>query len=106
MLLVLAEAPAHGWDVARLLGPLGHEGVNHGHAYRMLRAMEHDGLVVSRWDPSPAGPPRRVYSTTDAGRRWAAAASELLRHADVEVAGFLRRYERLSRAPGLHRAAS
>lgn len=31
--------------------------------------MEHDGLVISDWEQSDFGPPRRVYELTALGRR-------------------------------------
>lgn len=106
MLLVLAERPAHGWDVPGLLGPLGHGDIGHGHTYRVLRAMEADGLVGSEWDLSPTGPPRRMYRVTGEGRIWAAGASDLLRQADRHVAEFLDRYDRLDLDHHSLRAAS
>jgi poly-beta-hydroxybutyrate-responsive repressor len=38
--------------------------------YRTLRQLEKDGLLYSSWEPGPAGPARRVYSLTAAGRTW------------------------------------
>ncbi|MGH9154452.1 MAG: helix-turn-helix transcriptional regulator [Acidimicrobiales bacterium] len=75
-LLLLAEAPAHGYDLMTRrddLGPAGVDGASH---YRLLRAMEADGLVSSTWGPSAAGPHRRTYRLEPAGvallHTWAA----------------------------------
>jgi DNA-binding PadR family transcriptional regulator len=42
--------------------------------YRMLKAMEADGLVSSAWETPEAGPAKRTFTLTDAGlatlRRW------------------------------------
>ncbi len=38
-------------------------------AYRVLRALERDGQVSSRWIESAVGPRRRLYSLTAKGRR-------------------------------------
>lgn len=36
--------------------------------YRTLRTLEQNGYVVSRWQPGPAGPDRRLYEITPEGR--------------------------------------
>ena len=100
LLLVLGEAPAHGYDIPALLGPLGLGGTDRGFVYRTLRAMEGDGLVASSWDPSPAGPARRTYSPTAAGRRWAVTASTILREADRSMGEWLSRYDALVGSSG------
>ena len=100
LLLVLGEAPAHGYDVPFLLAPLGLGGADRGFVYRTLRAMEADGLVASAWDPSPAGPARRTYRVTSAGREWALAASATLREADRHMAEWLARYRAMVRRGG------
>lgn len=100
ILLVLGEVPTHGYDLSVLLAPLGLGGTDRGFVYRTLRAMEADGLVASAWDPSPAGPARRTYTVTPAGREWAAAASETLREADRQIATWLGRYRALRRRGG------
>lgn len=100
LLLVLGEAPGHGYDLPALLAPLGLGGSDRGFVYRTLRAMEADGLVTSSWDASPAGPARRTYSVTVDGRRWADAASTTLREADRHMAAWLARYRALIRRGG------
>ncbi len=100
LLLVLRELPAHGYDVPALLVPLGLGDTDRGFVYRSLRAMEADGLVVSAWDPSPAGPARRTYTVTAAGQEWAEAVTAGLRDADRQMAQWLARYRALARAGG------
>jgi len=39
-----------------------------GSFYRLLRGLEADGAVYSRWDTTRAGPARRVYGLTETGR--------------------------------------
>ncbi len=36
--------------------------------YLLLRRLERRGMVTSRWEKSPAGPPRAYYAVTLAGR--------------------------------------
>lgn len=94
---MLAEAPAHGYDVAGVLAPLGLGGADRATVYRTLRAMEADGLVHSAWGTSPVGPSRRIYRPTPAGRRWGAAASVGLRDADRIMKAWLSRYRQVAR---------
>ena len=100
LLLLLGEVPTHGYDLLALLGPLGLGTTDRGFVYRTLRAMEADGLVASAWDPSPAGPARRIYSVTGAGTVWAVGASASLREVDRHMATWLARYRSLSRRGG------
>lgn len=100
LLLVLGEVPTHGYDLPVLLAPLGLGTTDRGFVYRTLRAMEADGLVASAWDVSPAGPARRTYTVTPAGRAWAGIASASLREADRHMAGWQARYRLLRRRGG------
>ncbi len=40
-----------------------------GTIYQLLRRLEDRGLVVSRWEKSPQGPPRAYYEATPPGRQ-------------------------------------
>ncbi len=69
LLLLLFQHPSHGYD---LLDRLTQAGLSIGApdpaaVYRTLRQMERDGLVISRWDPSTHGPPRRTYELSSEG---------------------------------------
>ncbi len=69
LLLLLYQHPSHGYD---LLDRLAQAGLSIGApdpaaVYRTLRQMERDGLVISRWDPSSHGPPRRTYELSSEG---------------------------------------
>ena len=72
---------------------IGDERVDVGNLYRVLRALEEQGLVSSEWDESVPGPAKRTYELTAAGRaaleRWAAALAETRTRIDR----FLQRYE-------------
>jgi DNA-binding PadR family transcriptional regulator len=78
LLLLLRERPAHGYELVAGLGELlPGERVDLPHLYRVLRALETEGLVRSEWHADAPGPARRTYELTDEGRRlldaWAAA---------------------------------
>ena len=67
LLLLLREQPAHGYELLERLRPFGFDRDDPGALYRALRALERDGLVRSAWEPSSAGPERRIYELTRAG---------------------------------------
>jgi PadR family transcriptional regulator, regulatory protein PadR len=67
VLLLLKESPAHGYDLIERLKAFGFPGSDPGGLYRMLRGLEDEGLVRSAWEPSVAGPQRRMYELTAAG---------------------------------------
>lgn len=71
---VVAERPAHGWDVARVLAPDGEMGriwaVSRPLVYRALAALRERGHVVDGAAiPSDAGPRRVPVAPTAPGRR-------------------------------------
>jgi PadR family transcriptional regulator PadR len=95
VLLLLRERAAHGYELLEALPELtGEARVDMGNLYRVLRALEEDGLVRSEWQVDAPGPARRMYELTDAGcallDEWAAA----LRRSRERVDAFLERYER------------
>jgi poly-beta-hydroxybutyrate-responsive repressor len=68
LLLLLHHEPAHGYTLLEGLEEFGLSEVDPSAVYRTLRAMEDRGWVTSSWDAEETlGPPRRVYSITDAG---------------------------------------
>jgi PadR family transcriptional regulator PadR len=67
--------------------------VDVGNLYRVLRALEEDGIVASEWSADLPGPAKRTYELTDAGRRLLDRWAEALRDAQGVLSGFLERYE-------------
>jgi poly-beta-hydroxybutyrate-responsive repressor len=95
LLLLLAEAPAHGYELMERLVPFGLELNDPATIYKTLRQMEQDRLVTSEWELSTRGPARRVYELTAEGRELLAAwVFTLEKNRDV-LAQFLARYRRL-----------
>jgi len=95
LLLLLRERRAHGYDLLERLPDLtGEERIDVGNLYRVLRALEEQGLVSSVWDDSLAGPAKRTYELTEAGgdalERWATSLADTRQRIDR----FLERYER------------
>jgi PadR family transcriptional regulator, regulatory protein PadR len=94
LLLLLRERPAHGYDLLEHLGELtGEQRVEMGNLYRLLRALEEEGLVSSEWDDTSPGPAKRRYALTPAGGRLLDQWAEALRRAQERTAKFLERYE-------------
>jgi PadR family transcriptional regulator PadR len=78
LLLLLHEAPAHGYELRERLRPLGFNRDDPGRLYRALRTLEAAKLVRSAWQASSGGPDRRTYELTRAGEeRLRQAAGEL-----------------------------
>ena len=76
LLLLLRERPAHGYDLLERLPELtGEQRVEMGNLYRLLRALEEEGLVVSEWDETSPGPAKRRYAIT--AEEWDARRAEL-----------------------------
>ncbi len=68
LLLLLHQAPAHGYTLLEGIGEFGLGAVDPSAVYRVLRDMEDRGWVTSTWDEQETlGPPRRVYRITDEG---------------------------------------
>jgi PadR family transcriptional regulator PadR len=95
LLLLLAEASAHGYELIERLRPFGFEINDPATVYKTLRQMQSDALVTSSWELSSRGPARRVYELTSDGRdlleSWAMAL-DLNRNI---LGRFLHRYEQL-----------
>jgi DNA-binding PadR family transcriptional regulator len=94
LLVALAGSPgsdprsAHGYELIRELeSVLGHRGCSDpGRVYRTLRSLEQQGAVVSTWAESEAGPARREYVITPAGRLLLASwADHLADRARIEA---------------------
>ena len=99
ILLLLREAPAHGYDLLERMQAFGFTRSDPGAVYRALRALEDERLVRSAWEPSTQGPDRRIYEITRAGaERLHGAAQDLQRTAQV-LDRFVSRYEEFVALP-------
>ncbi|HEV3402247.1 MAG TPA: PadR family transcriptional regulator [Acidimicrobiales bacterium] len=95
LLLLLAEGPSHGYELLEQVRRLGIQGAEPGGLYRYLRTMEKDELVSSWWEPSQAGPARRTYILTDAGRDALRASVDSLRDVRRLLVDLVDRYDTL-----------
>ncbi len=96
LLLLLRERPMHGYELLERIAELAgsERSVDAGNLYRVLRALEEDGLVRSEWDAAEPGPARRRYELTPQGRELLRAWVKALQETQGVVTRFLRRYER------------
>jgi DNA-binding PadR family transcriptional regulator len=93
LLLVLREGETHGYDLAEALAELAPDDeVDLGNLYRLLRSLELEGLVVSRWRDDLPGRAKRTYALTEEGRALLDSWAEALGRAGGTIAGFLARY--------------
>jgi PadR family transcriptional regulator, regulatory protein PadR len=84
----LRERPAHGYDLLERLPELtGEQRVEMGNLYRLLRALEDEGLVTSKWADG-----KRTYSLTGQGRSLLDQWADALRASRERTDGFLARY--------------
>jgi poly-beta-hydroxybutyrate-responsive repressor len=98
ILLLLRERPRHGYDLLEDIPGLVGDGaeVDLGNLYRLLRALEGEGLVTSHWDVR-GGPARRIYELTPAGNRLLEAWATALRSTGTVLETFLGRFDRRQR---------
>src|SRR5688572_22573499 len=105
---LLAEAPAHGFAVARLLDRGGEVGrvwwATRPLTYRAIEQLEADGLVTAVRTEAGAGPRRTVHRPTPAGRRalrrWLALPVPRFRDVRAELLVKLLLLERSARPTG------
>ncbi len=69
VLAVLRGEESYGFDIVRALSGAGELVTSEGTIYPLLSRLRRDHLVTTTWRESDAGPPRRYYRITDAGRR-------------------------------------
>ncbi len=99
LLLLLAEAPAHGYELIERLRPFGFDLSDPASVYKTLRLLANDGHVTSEWELSTRGPARRVYSITADGREMLQAWTLTLAKNREILGMFLGRVSGLSAGP-------
>ncbi len=97
VLLLLAERPSHGYELADRVRGFGFPDSTPNSLYRELRRLEEAGFVSSSWQADQTrGPARRVYRLTGPGNEALLGCAE-----DAERLGrLLDRYVRRVRAAG------
>lgn len=108
VLLLLAQAPAHGYDLLARLGgvfPRSDRLPDPGAFYRLLRGLENGGAVMSSWETPEAGPARRVYTITEGGREQLDAWAVSIERDIQAMRDFLGAYQQTQTQP-THRKRS
>ncbi|HKB29363.1 MAG TPA: PadR family transcriptional regulator [Streptosporangiaceae bacterium] len=68
VLALLRDAQRYGFELVRTLGGIDGMVTGEGTIYPLLARLRRQGLVETTWQESTAGPPRRYYRLTPAGR--------------------------------------
>lgn len=66
VLALLSQGDGYAYEIASRLSQA--IGMGEGTIYPLMRRLQNDGLVETYLVESPAGPPRKYYRLTDAGR--------------------------------------
>jgi PadR family transcriptional regulator PadR len=66
--LLATSGELYGFDLVRRLADVDGMVTSEGTIYPLLSRLRHDGWVSTTWRESDAGPPRRYYLITPAGR--------------------------------------
>jgi len=69
VLAFLAARPAYGYEITAWLREQGFADIAEGTVYALLVRIEQRGLVDVEKVPSEKGPPRKVYTLNERGRR-------------------------------------
>jgi len=67
VLSLLVNGQRYGVELARALGEVDGLETTEGTLYPLLSRLRRDGLVITTWQESPAGPPRRYYALSKQG---------------------------------------
>jgi DNA-binding PadR family transcriptional regulator len=93
LLLVLRDGSTHGYELAdNLAEMLPSERIDMGNLYRMLRALEAEGIVDSKWEDDLPGRNRRTYRLTGQGEMLLDAWADALGEANKTITAFVERY--------------
>lgn len=68
MLALLSKEERYGYEITQALNQGEGLGLSEGTIYPLLTRLLREGLIASRWQESPSGPPRKYYRLTGQGR--------------------------------------
>ncbi|MFE3940586.1 PadR family transcriptional regulator [Streptomyces sp. NPDC059118] len=68
VLALMRDGARYGVELLRELEETGALATSQGTVYPLLSRLRRDQLVITTWQESPSGPPRRYYELTEAGR--------------------------------------
>ncbi len=94
LLLLLDDRASYGYELRQALQS-HHVGADPAALYRVLRQLDDEGLLRSRWVDSAAGPRRRQYRVTAKGRRTLGDFTGLVTAVRDGHRAFLEEYEQV-----------
>jgi PadR family transcriptional regulator, regulatory protein PadR len=68
VLAALAHKPQHGYELVTAFRATNGLEVSEGTLYPLLRRLEKQGALAASWQPSPTGPPRKVFALSLLGQ--------------------------------------
>lgn len=68
VLAALDRQPSYGGALRDTLARADGLELSTGTLYPLLSRLRTGGVLATHWEESPVGPPRKIYSLTDAGR--------------------------------------
>lgn len=69
LLALLEQSPSHAYELADRFAERGLVGIGYGTLYPLVTRMRRLGLIEEHREASPAGPPRKVFRPSPAGRQ-------------------------------------
>ena len=94
VLALLAAEPRYGADIVYSLAARPGLEATSGTIYPLLTRLKNAKLVETSWRESPAGPPRKYYSLTPAGRHQLAMQRNAWVKLSTAIATLLKEVER------------
>ena len=96
ILLLLVENPSYGYQI---MDDLGKKGLQEGPSdpaaiYRILRQLEENSMVTSKWNTKASGPARRLYRITAKGCELLEAWSLMIEQRKSHLERFLTLYRK------------
>lgn len=70
ILLIIDEAPTHGYEIAQKMNAFGcliKTTGQMGGMYRLLSDLEEEELIVAEWETDKPGPAKKIYKITQKG---------------------------------------
>lgn len=101
LLVMLKDRHLHGYEICKELRSSFDVAADTGSVYRLLRALERDGYIVSRWVRRSQGPARRIYALTQLGHeallRWSVLLAQYRSTLDTFFTLYSGRWAKASR---------
>ncbi len=69
VLALLLPGQRYGVELVRALAEVDGLATTEGTLYPLLARLRREGMVMTTWQESPSGPPRRYYALSAMGRR-------------------------------------